>query len=65
MSLPIDIGRLILRNVIIFGYATITPSVQFTVDDEQHKLNVHPSLGILGGLTHELEGEQGKNAFNR
>ena len=41
------------------------PSVQFTVLDEQHKFNVHPSLGIIGGLTYELEGKEGNTAFSR
>ena len=36
-----------------------------TVDDKQHELNVHPSLEILGGLTYELEGKEGKYAFKR
>ena len=67
LPLPLDIRRLILCNVIKFGYwiCNNNPVGAITVDDEQHKLNIHPSLGILGGLTYELEGKEGKNAFNR
>ena len=41
------------------------PFGAITVDDEQHKSNVHLSLGILGGLIYELKGKEGKNSFNR